>query len=389
MFPAWPSGADASSPSSAVEDRSRYRPTDDSSAYPGKMQAELASVLDLQRFWTNVNTPEMKRRGMIVRGELPNQLRPLVQAHGGRWTVEGRDGTGRKSEIPCVRIFDAELSPSATVGWYVVYLFSADGQSAWLSLNQGTTTWMNGEFQARPLFELNERVQWARRQVGRIPIGSVSAIDLRSQRTGLGPLYEAGNVAAIEYRAGSIPNDLVLAADLDAMLDSLSVLLAASAGSFDEPGEIAADLASSMTSIDFAVSPRRSRGFRLSTEERKAIEVRAVDVAGGYLEDLGYKVKDVGATDSYDLHATRRREQLRVEVKGTVGDGSEVILTRNEVTLHRAYHPNTMLAVVSRIELHWSPLIASGGTLRTIHPWSPEQNLLVPLAYSYQVPQLE
>jgi len=353
------------------------------------MQAELASVLDLQRFWTNVNTPEMKRRGMIVRDELPRQLRPLIQAHSRRWTVEGRDGTGRKSEIPWVRIFDPALSPSATVGWYVVYLFSADGQSAWLSLNQGTTTWMNGEFQARPLFELRERVQWARRQIARLPIGSASTMDLRAQRTDLGPLYEAGSVAAFEYRSEAVPDEAVLNADLNVMLDSLSALLAASVDSLDEPGEISADLASSMTSIDLAVSPRRLRGLRLNADERKAIELRAVDVAGAHLEDLGYKVKDVGATRSYDLHATRRREQLRVEVKGTVGDGSEVILTRNEVTLHRAYHPNTMLAVVSRIDLRRSPLIASGGTLRTIHPWSPEQDLLVALAYSYQVPQLD
>jgi hypothetical protein len=73
-----------------------------------------------------------------------------------------------------------------------------------------------------------------------------------------------------------------------------------------------------------------------------------------YLAEQGYGVKDVGATQSYDLDARRAGERLYVEVKGTTTawtDSSEIILTRNEVELHLREHPNTMLLIVSRIVL--------------------------------------
>jgi hypothetical protein len=41
-------------------------------------------------------------------------------------------------------------------------LFDAAGSQAYLSLNQGTTRWLNGEFRPRRESELRERVDWAR-----------------------------------------------------------------------------------------------------------------------------------------------------------------------------------------------------------------------------------
>jgi hypothetical protein len=73
----------------------------------------------------------MKERGVIIRQQLPD----LLRAGGARLSatlgvglddlgVEGRDGTGLKSEIPWVRVLGREQSPSSTTGWYVVCLFS-------------------------------------------------------------------------------------------------------------------------------------------------------------------------------------------------------------------------------------------------------------------------
>lgn len=186
-----------------------------------------------------------------------------------------------------------------------------------------------------------------------------------------------------------MPTETQLVADLEVMTAMLADLLTISADATDEPGEPPLDLGSALALIDAAASPLRgSRLFRASAEERRAIETRAVEVTSAHLRGIGYRVRDVGATESYDLHALHRGEVLKVEVKGTVGDGSEVILTRNEVQLHRSF-PNSMLAVVSTINLDRETLVASGGTLRTFHPWSPENDLLTPLAFSYQVPVLD
>lgn len=130
-------------------------------------------------------------------------------------------------------------------------------------------------------------------------------------------------------------------------------------------------------------SPRRAM---LSTAlERKLIEERAIRVATEHLEALGYRVDDVGAYESYDLACHRDEERLYVEVKGTTSHGEAVILTKNEVELHRAAHPANALAIVRRIGLDRSvePLEAFGGELVLTMPWKIDDEALTPLSYQY------
>ncbi|SFQ29371.1 protein of unknown function [Actinomadura madurae] len=81
----------------------------------------------------------MQRRGVIIRTEIPERIRNHVEtiaAETGTTVsdlgVEGRDGTGLKTEIPWVRVFSRSAAPRATTGWYVVYLFSASGDRVYL-----------------------------------------------------------------------------------------------------------------------------------------------------------------------------------------------------------------------------------------------------------------
>lgn len=48
-------------------------------------------------------------------------------------------GQGGRALVPIVRIFSESIAPNAKSGLYVTYLFSADGKSTYLTLNQGTT----------------------------------------------------------------------------------------------------------------------------------------------------------------------------------------------------------------------------------------------------------
>jgi hypothetical protein len=92
------------------------------------MDRLMAEVLDLQKVWTAKNTDAMERRGAIIRREMPQWLRerrasiaaslnPPEELVG----VEGRDGTGLKTEVAWTRVYATDRSPSATSGWYVVY----------------------------------------------------------------------------------------------------------------------------------------------------------------------------------------------------------------------------------------------------------------------------
>lgn len=145
------------------------------------------------------------------------------------------------------------------------------------------------------------------------------------------------------------------------------------------------ELADAEVFADEAAGRAPRRGLVMSATERKAIESRAVRVTTKHLEALGYRVDDVGAYESFDLDVRRGEERLFVEVKGTTTSGDAVVLTKNEVELHRTHYPNNALAVVRRIELDRSAAapVARGGELILIQPWLIEDEGLTALSYQY------
>ena len=131
----------------------------------------------------------------------------------------------------------------------------------------------------------------------------------------------------------------------------------------------------------------RGQRFRQSAEERRAIEAHSMAVATSELKAQGWNVEDVSTSRSYDLHCTRGTERLHVEVKGTTGDGTAVLLTPNEVVLARDRYPATALFIVSEIDLSVGPddsTLASGGKLEILTPWDPDAaGELRPLGFHY------
>ncbi len=84
-------------------------------------------------------------------------------------------------------------SHSATNGWYLVFLFSAAGDRAYLSLNQGTTRWDGVEFRQQPESDLRARTKWAQSILtanGPLPDNWTSEIQLDNRVSTLGSGYE-------------------------------------------------------------------------------------------------------------------------------------------------------------------------------------------------------
>lgn len=368
---------------------------------PFPVRELLRDVLLLQPEWSPKNTPAMQERGRLVRHEVAGWVREQLPAlkraapvEIDDWRVEASDGAGNKNAIPWVRVHSAARSPKATKGWYVVYLFGAQGDRVYLSLMQGTSRWVNGEFKPRPQSELRRRAQQARDLLSvrlRPRPDLVEEIALKASKSTLGPAYEAGTVAAFEYPLDALPSDEVLSGDLIFLASVLSHLYELAPDAVDLPGETAPEIADALVAADrSAGKARRGQGLRLTAAERTAIERRAVAVATQYLAEEGYEVADVGATESYDLDARRDEEHLYVEVKGTTtvwASTSEIIVTKNEVDLHLREYPNNMLLIVSRIVLDRTatPPSASGGELQVIHPWRIVPPNLTPVTFRYLV----
>jgi hypothetical protein len=126
--------------------------------------------------------------------------------------------------------------------------------------------------------------------------------------------------------------------------------------------------------------------MRLTAAENKAIEQHAVDVTRAHFEKLGFTTRDVGSTESYDVHASADGQEVKIEVKGTTSDGSDVVLTAKEVDLHIADHPRNALAIVRHIRLlrhEQNPEAVDGERILEM-PWQIDPTRLQPIAYRYR-----
>ena len=336
----------------------------------------------------------MERRGKIIRHELPDEMHALLRSAALELDTSGRDGTGLKTEIPWSRAFDGHHSPGATQGFYVVYLFDAFGSQCVLSLNQGTTDFVAGEYRPKPRELLAARVRWARDTVGHAGFTTDPYSDdirLPTRGSNLGAQYEQGSIFSRTYEVDGIPTDDELARDLVLFGQMLNAIY--SRERLDPPpGDLSPEVQDALNASHEAAQDRlrRSRGggqgFGLSAAERKAIEKRAVAVATDHLKGEGWTVKDVGATKPFDLLCQRTgAPDLMVEVKGTTSPGDSVVLTRGEVEAQAGFYPNNALALVTGVQLKSAgkSVSATGGKLRIIHPWQIMESDLTVISYQY------
>src|SRR5262245_30421357 len=75
----------------------------------------------------------------FIRGGAAGEVQAALGELAGGLICKGSAGAGNWAEVPWLAVFDPFVTDSATRGYYVVYLFAADGSRVCLSLNQGTT----------------------------------------------------------------------------------------------------------------------------------------------------------------------------------------------------------------------------------------------------------
>lgn len=359
------------------------------------MRDLLIAVLKLQKHWSPNNTPEMQRRGELIRNDIPRalhvfepRLRDVFGPLGHDLSIEGRDGTGQKSQVPWVRFFSKSRSPSAQRGWYAVFLFHAAGDGAYLWLGHGSTRLEGGSYVARDDEEVSEQLNWARALLSHELAGEPrlrTNIELGSDKA-LPRAYEKSALAGFWYPSSSLPDDETLAADCVKMAELLSVLYNASDLGW-QPQATPPDVEAAIDAIRIISTGGRpgGQGFGLSHAERQVVEKHAMGIVKQRLLSEGYSVEDVSATQPVDYIAKRGDARMFVEVKGTTGPPSSVLLTANEVALHERCHPNNALFVVHSIKLDRGsvPPQATAGEVLLFSPWSIDAEKLKAISYQY------
>ncbi|ANK12762.1 MrcB family domain-containing protein [Erythrobacter neustonensis] len=358
------------------------------------MQEMLREVLELQLDFSSENTPAMERRGQLVRNMMPEELRRWRAVTGsavlpfkGRLNVQGKDGTGRKTFVPWIRVHSPELSPSAQKGWYVVFLFHANGDGVSLCVSHGSTSFNGRDFVPRSDEEVAELMSWARGLLGKQAglLGFREGVDLGSN-FGLSGPYERTTAFSKFYPVEILPGDEQLQKDLEQAVGLLGQLYhAIELGR--APEAVAPDIQEAQLQLEAIASPRRSnsrggQGFGLSAAQRKVVEDQAMHLAKGWLKANGYDdIQDVSATQSCDFTASRGGVEHVVEVKGTTAGFGTILLTANEVELHRVNNPHNVLIVVHSIDLLEMRTQAAGGIVTAIEGWEVDKAELRPLSY--------
>ena len=141
----------------------------------------IREIAKLQPLYSSENTEAMQERGVLIRQTLPTQLMEFRNRFSSRLIdfgsdtdIEGRDGIGRKTPAPWVRIFSKELSPSATTGFYLVIHFSVDGTRCFVTVGCASTRWdrEKGDLVKSSDEEIQKKVDWARATVEKAKVSS-------------------------------------------------------------------------------------------------------------------------------------------------------------------------------------------------------------------------
>lgn len=359
------------------------------------MHHVLAQICALQPFYSSANTPQMAQRGHLVRTELVEALRERLSRLQSAFdpvfddlAVGASDGIGRKTEAPWARVFSEAMSPNPRTGFYLVIHFAADGSAVFITVGCGSTIWSGGDLRAVSDAELEQRTSWARGVVQQ-RWGSIAPFMPAMQlgaKASLPRTFEKST--ALSFR---VPAAQLASTDIGSILqlaaERLGEIYLAQLDQRDvPPGEQAA---AAIEEIAKPLKRRVGQGIGLTAPERKAVELRAMVLAVEHLTQLGYQCKDTSATESFDLLADKAGQTLKIEVKGTTSEVcNSILMTRNEIELHRRDKGNTGLVIVYGIRLKKdaSGPLASQGTVEALLQWDIDFWRAEPIAFQLYRP---
>lgn len=147
--------------------------------------------------------------GGFVRNDVTAEINSLPFIDTTEYVVTGSVGQGNWASVPWVAIMNRKITVSTQRGYYIVYLFSEDMQSVYLTLAQGVTETSKEEM-LRIKTEIRES----------IPLSSKVKIDddIRLGDSKKARDYALSTAAYIHYDTGHMPEEGVIRKDLQEMI---------------------------------------------------------------------------------------------------------------------------------------------------------------------------
>lgn len=161
------------------------------------------------------------------------------------------------------------------------------------------------------------------------------------------------------------------------------------AGRIEAVTEVSVDSSRSRRSGSVQGS-NNSHGRQNDPEKRTATVSRGMKVAENWLNARGYSGEVRGKP--FDLLATSGDDEVRVEVKSSIGAPTTVELTKNEVAVARDAGDDyrSLLIAVENIKLvrRKGKWVGSAGKVRVWWNWVPIAERLLPIRYEYVLPPI-
>lgn len=152
----------------------------------------------------------MRSAGHALLARASDELLPLLPAG---LRVEGSGGKGVATFTPWIGVFDPDETETPQEGIYLVYIFAEQLDRVVLTLNQGVTKLRQRFPDAEARRRLRADADAVRAGLGDSAAGTADSVSFGTSRA-LQRAYEAGTIAAIEYRRDDLNDESRVVADL-------------------------------------------------------------------------------------------------------------------------------------------------------------------------------
>lgn len=147
-----------------------------------------------------------------MRQTIPREIHQLSFIHSD-FKVQGSVGQGNWAKNPWIAILNRKITQSTQYGEYIVYLFSENMKSVYLTLAQGVTRPKQEKGKPKAYHYLEEKSEQLRSQLPLIGMQKDDQIYLSND--GLGRDYQVSTIAYIRYDRDQMPDNQQLISDLE------------------------------------------------------------------------------------------------------------------------------------------------------------------------------
>lgn len=148
--------------------------------------------------------------GAFVRREIPKEFTTLPFIEATKYIVTGSVGQGNWASVPWIAIMNRVITDSTQRGYYIVYLFSEDMSSVYLTIAQGVTETSNNE-----MLRIKQEIRQS------IPDSSNVQKDdsILLGKSKKAKDYAYSTATFIKYDFDNMPDENILVSDLKEMID--------------------------------------------------------------------------------------------------------------------------------------------------------------------------